>query len=182
MFDFEPINLTEIVRQDNAAFKKVLSYIRLAKEKEMCTSFLQSHSSTFPFSTEDAIFLSGLNNKVSELNEKKLSELPGKTKTFHADQDGDIKMSEKFAEDVLHLKEGCKVMFTINALSGEFKNGTMGTVMRMQDNCILIRTADGNIVELHRYKKEITKPTVKETVKNIKEMDAEGNIQVKKRL
>ena len=82
MFDFEPINLTEIVRQDNAAFKKVLSYIRLAKEKEMCTSFLQSHSSTFPFSTEDAIFLSGLNNKVSELNEKKLSELPGKTKTF----------------------------------------------------------------------------------------------------
>lgn len=180
MFDFEPINLTEIVRQDNAAFKKVLSYIRLAKEKEMCTSFLQSHSSTFPFSTEDAIFLSGLNNKVSELNEKKLSELPGKTKTFHADQDGDIKMSEKFAEDVLHLKEGCKVMFTINAPSGEFKNGTMGTVMRMQNNCILIRTADGNIVELHRYTKEITKPTVKETVKNVKGMDTEGNIQIKK--
>ena len=180
MFDFEPINLTEIVRQDNAAFKKVLSYIRLAKEKEMCTSFLQSHSSTFPFSTEDAIFLSGLNNKVSDLNEKKLSELPGKTKTFHADQDGDIKMSEKFAEDVLHLKEGCKVMFTINAPSGEFKNGTMGTVMRMQNNCILIRTADGNIVELHRYTKEITKPTVKETVKNVKGMDTEGNIQIKK--
>lgn len=186
LFDFEPINLTEIVRQDNAAFKKVLSYIRLGKEKEMCVSFLQSRSSTFPFGTEDTIFLSGINKKVAELNEKKLTELPGKVKIFHAYHDGDIKQSEKFAEDTLQLKEGCKVMFTVNSSSGEFKNGTMGTVMRigtdLENDCILVRTTEGNIVELYRYSKEITHPVVKEAVKNVKDVDDDGNVRVRKEI
>ena len=73
-------------------------------------------------------------------------------------------------------------MFTVNSLSGEFKNGTVGTVLKMSDECILVKTSDGNVVELSRYKKEITHPVVKETVKNVKEMGLDGNTQVKKEI
>lgn len=178
-FNFTEINLTEIVRQEDVAFKKVLSRIRVGKEKRACVNFLQNKSSSFPFDNDESIYLCGINRRVAEVNENKLANLPGETIELHADCDGDIRSTDKFADDTILLKPGCKVMMTVNALDGTFKNGSMGKFIRETrgDFCkelVIELAGSGDIIHVGRYSKTITKPVPEEKERKVKYIDDDG--------
>lgn len=186
---FECINLTEIVRQDDAIFKKILSRIRVGKDKQACVDFLMRQSSTTPFNNESSIYLCGINKKVNEVNEYQLGQLPGKLYSFYADADGDIKASDEFAEDTIQLKEGCKIMLTVNDPSGEYKNGTMAKFIGTEESewpeytWIIARITSGpqkeNVIKIGRITKEITKPVPVTKERKMKYIDENGDTKTK---
>ena len=186
--DFEYINLTEIVRQDDAVFKKVLSKIRVGKDKQACADFLMRQSSTTPFNNESSIYLCGMNSKVSEVNEYQFGQLQGETYSFEAESSGDIKASDKFAEDVIRLKVGCKIMITVNDPNGEYKNGTMakflGTEKTEWSDPLIVakitsKTREGEIIKINRVMKDVTKPVPVTKERKVKYIDENGDAKVR---
>ena len=193
MLGFQSVILTEIVRQDDTAFKKILSEIRQANQssKNACIDFLMRNSSEFPMTDDESIFLVPTNKKCNELNERELSKLSSKTDTYHATVDGDVNSSDKFAEDEILLKEGCKVMMTVNDSGRRYVNGSMGIVKKLREESVDVLLEDGKLITVGATTKEITKPVVKE--KKVKklvkepvlndagqpEVDSDGNVVMK---
>lgn len=163
MMNFEGIVLTEIVRQDDKAFKSVLTEIRHGerRSKSTCIDFLMRNSSDFPMTGDDAIFLVPTNKKCKEINDREMAKLTAPEETYIADIDGDVNSGDKFAEDEIILKEGCKVMMTVNSSDGEYVNGTMGIVKKLRSDSVDVLTEDGKLITIGRGLKEITKPVVK---------------------
>ena len=181
-FDFEVINLTEIVRQEDVAFKTVLSRIRVGNAKRACIEFLQNNSSSFPFDNDESIYLCGINKRVAEVNENKLAKLPGDAIELDAISNGDIRSTDKFADDTILLKPGCKVMMTVNALDGTFKNGSMGKFIReakgdFGKELVIELAGSGDIIHVGRYNKTITKPVPEEKERRVKYIADNGIIQ-----
>lgn len=176
MLGFEGIVLTEIIRQEDAAFKQILSEIRQANQnsKNTCIDFLMRNSSDFLMTDDESIFLVPTNKKCNELNSKKLRELSTKSGTYYSKVDGDVNSSDKFAEDEILLKEGCKVMMTVNDSSRKFVNGSMGIVKKLRNETVDILLEDGTLVTVGDTTKEITKPVVKE--KKVKRLMKEATL------
>lgn len=170
MMNFHGVVLKEIVRQDDAAFKKILSEVRRAdsKNKATCIDFLMRNSSSFPMTGDDSIFLVSTNKKCKETNDRKMAELATSERMYPAKVEGDVNNSDKFADDEILLKDGCKVMLTVNDSSGRFVNGTIGIVKKLRSDSIDVLTENGQMITVGDYLKEITKPILKKkTVKRI---------------
>jgi len=183
MMNFHSVLLTEIVRQEDAAFKNILSEIRKAdsKSKSSCIDFLMRNSSSFPMIGDDAIKLVPTNKKCKEHNDRELEKLDAPSKTYVAVIEGDVNDGDKnFTDDEILLKEGCKVMLTINDSAGKYVNGTMGNVKRLREDTVDVLTEDGKLVTIGRFTKEVTKPVVHTEIieKRVMEeqRDAEGNL------
>ena len=190
MMHFHGVVLTEVVRQDDAAFKNILTEVRSGdrNSKGACIDFLMRNSSSFPMIGDDSIFLVPTNKKAKEINDREMAKLNGDERTYIAKSDGDITDTDKFAEDEILIKEGCKVMTTVNASNGEYVNGTMGIAKRVREDSVDILTEDGKLITIGKAVKEITKPVVK--VKRVKKLvpeavlnddgtpktDSEGNV------
>lgn len=174
MMDFEGILLTDIVRQEDKAFKDVLTEIRHGERssKNACIDFLMRNSSSFPMTGDDSIFLVPTNKKCKEINDREMAKLAAEEKSYYATVDGDINSGDKFADDEILLKEGCKVMLTINASDGSYVNGTMGIVQKMRTASVDVLTEDGKLITVGMATKEITKPIVK--TKKVKRFIAEA--------
>lgn len=174
LMHFHGVILTEIVRQEDAAFKSVLTEIRSGdrNSKGSCIDFLMRNSSSFPMSGDDSIFLVPTNKKAKEINDREMAKLSGKEKFYYADVDGDVTAVDKFAEDEILIREGCKVMTTVNASDGEYVNGTMGIAKKVREESVDILTEDGKLITIGKATKEITKPVVK--VKKVKKLIPEA--------
>ena len=93
------------------------------------------------------------NINVDAINKRELESLSGKSKTFHMQTRGFKQMVEALkrntlALEELNLKEGAQVMFVKNAQSGEYVNGTRGTVEGFDSatGFPLVRTVGGSII------------------------------------
>ena len=174
MMHFHGVILTEIVRQDDATFKSVLTEIRSGNRnsKGACIDFLMRNSSDFPMTGDDSIFLVPTNKKAKEINDREMAKLCGSEKMYCADIDGDVTAVDKFAEDEILIKEGCKVMTTVNASNGEYVNGTMGIAKKVREGSVDILTEDGKLITISKAVKEITKPVVK--IKKVKKLIPEA--------
>lgn len=163
--NFQCIVLTEIVRQDDATFKSVLTEIRNGSRnsKSTCIDYLMRNSSSFPMTGDDSIFLVPTNKKAKEINDREMAKLDKAPKTYFAKSDGDINSSDKFADDEIELKTGCKVMITVNDSAGRFVNGTIGICETLLGDSINVKTEDGHLLTIGRSTKEVTKPVVKTT-------------------
>ena len=194
LMDFESILLTEIVRQDDAAFKSVLSEIRHNDKKNIgsCIDFLMRNSSSFPMTGDEAVFLVPTNKKCKEINDREMAKLTTSETTYYAEVDGDVNSGDKFADDEILLKIGCKVMMTVNNPNAGYVNGTMGIVKTLKDDFIEVLTEDGKLIVVGMAEKDITKPVEEtRTVKKLMEepvlnedgtnkLDEEGNPIYKK--
>lgn len=191
--NFQTVNLTEIVRQNDRCFTTVLSEVRRADKKSIwsCIDFLMRNSSDFPMTGDDSITLVPTNKKCAEINEIEMNKLSTQERTYSAVSVGDINQGDKFADDELTLKRGCKVMITLNDPEGRCVNGTIGTVHDLLENSVNVLTEDGRLINVGVATKEVTKPAVKEKV--VKKMvdeavcdengtpltDSDGNILTK---
>ena len=170
MMKFRSVVLKEIVRQDDAAFKTVLSEVRHAdsKRKSSCIDFLMRNSSSFPMTGDDSIFIVPTNKKCKEINDREMAKLTTSERTYHATIDGDVNNGDKFADDEILLKDGCKVMLTVNDSSGRYVNGTIGIVQKLRSDSIDVLTENGQLITVGDNSKEITKPVLKKkTVKRL---------------
>ena len=166
MIGFEGVLLKEIVRQDDRAFKEILTKVRNdnKSDKAMCIDFLMRNSSGFPMTGDDSVYLVPTNKKCKEINDRELDKLQTKENCYISSVDGDVNAGDKFADDEIALKEGCKVMMTVNSPDSDFVNGTMGIVKSMHDNFIVVQTGNDKLIVVGKVTKEITKPVVEKSI------------------
>jgi ATP-dependent exoDNAse (exonuclease V) alpha subunit len=106
---------------------------------------------------------------------------------FHAAVDGDLTSADikniAFAREDLILNVGAKVMITVNDLSGNYVNGTIGIIQKIVDNrefeesYLVIKTDKGKTVNLYRYSKDIEKQVIEES-----EQEKDGQKIVKEKI
>lgn len=105
--------------------------------------------------TLDILELHSHNKNVDEINNAKLSSLPGKEFIYKMTAVGRASLVEALIKnclspEILKLKSGAKVIFTKNAMDGEYVNGTMGVVKSLDQNAIVVETKQGKSVELKK--------------------------------
>jgi hypothetical protein len=98
------------------------------------------------------ITLTTTNIAANTINNKKLAKLAGKIFVYNGLFQGGFKDDEKNvpSEKTLLLKKGARVIFVKNDPSGQWVNGSLGTVHELDNNLITVKLDDGPFVGVER--------------------------------
>jgi ATP-dependent exoDNAse (exonuclease V) alpha subunit len=129
--------LTHIFRQDDEMFKEILNALRVGNPTDEHLEMLNSRAELeLPF--EGIVTLSTTNYGVSEINQMRLRQLPGKMREYAATITGAVQKSSLPTEEVLQLKIGAQVIFIKNDKEKRWVNGTIGVVHALSDDEIKV--------------------------------------------
>ena len=149
---FKVIELTEIKRQDDLSeFAKQLSLVR--KCDVDCLDYFEEFVDEGYVPTEEDVVLCGTNAEADRINREYLDSLPGNMVAYQSEKKG--RNTAGIVEDVVLLKEGCRVMFTVNdVVRGKYQNGTLGVITMLQKDQVCVRTDKGALITVkqHEYK------------------------------
>ncbi len=147
-----PCFLDEVVRQRDPEFKHQLELAMLANPT--CITYFNEESSQRYI--DGAITLCTVNKDADSINERKMSVLSGYGKTFDAlGNIAEANFSDSRIEKCFIAKIGMRVMALRNDVSNRYQNGSLGTVVDMEDNEITVLFDNGNIVEMQRISYEV---------------------------
>ena len=167
------IEFEKIYRQTNSTFIQILNEIRNdCLSNESLRMLEERYDPLFtPLEEEGYITLTTHNHKADRINAEELEKLEGKTSTFHAEIDGDYPERSYPAESVLELKVGAKVMFLKNdtEVPRRFYNGKIGVIDAIEDDRIVVRCADDELIEVDRAVWENVGYTVDTETKQVEE-------------
>lgn len=155
MLDLHIVILTEVVRQENSEFLQILNRIRLGDKTAV--DYIMQNCSKVPI--QDAVNLYGKNNSVTERNIAELNNLPTELYTHEAIITGAAKITDTNAEMVLPLKVGARVMTLTNKELEDgsliYGNGSLGTVVSINDDSVTVEFDDGFIENIEQYEWKI---------------------------
>lgn len=160
-FKFTTVVLSEPMRQTDISFINELNKLRIGDIS--CLSYFNSlpidDIQNLP---KDAIYICPTNIKASEYNKKRLALLNGNTYAYECKTSGiPIKGDNKPNDEVLLLKEGCRVMICVNdVLNNKYSNGSFGEILRCFDNWVRVKLDTGTIVDIGYYTWEIYKYSI----------------------
>lgn len=149
--EFQFVLLDEIIRQKDKDFIQALNRVREA-DASVC-DFLNANCN--PREIKNAITLVTTNKKADDINSKNIRNLKGKSHTFHALIEGDIKKSDYPVAETITLKNEARVMTVMNDPDGHYQNGSMGTVVSISEDYITIKLDTGSICEIEPYEWKI---------------------------
>lgn len=155
MLDLHIVILTEVVRQENNEFLQILNRIRLGDKTAV--DYIMQNCSKVPI--QDAVNLYGKNNSVTERNIAELNNLPTELYTHEAIITGAAKITDTNAEMILPLKVGARVMTLTNKEMEDgsliYGNGSLGTVVSINDDSVTVEFDDGFIENIEQYEWKI---------------------------
>jgi len=152
-FDYTSVVLTDVFRQTDPEFIELLSAIRAGN---ISTDILETFNSrvSAPPTDVGTVVLTATNAQAELANMQQLSRLPGTGTVYRSTLSGQC--SDKMAPAPLELvlKEGAQVIFLINDGMGRFMNGTIGTVLRLLPDMIVVEVPHRGIVQVtpHEWK------------------------------
>lgn len=153
--------ITEQYRQDDELFKSLLNSIRKNEIEEEHYTLLQEQKEITLEHIEPTKLYTH-NADVDSVNEKKLKELAGTTRTFAMSSRGAKLLVEGLSRNCLSpqsllLKEEAVVMCTKNNFDTGYVNGTLGRVVRFDvtSGYPIIQTADGREVSIEPVSWEV---------------------------
>ena len=154
----EIFELTEIFRQRDPEFKRILNAIRVgAATQEIVDEINQAGNRHAPH--EDVIRLATINNIVDSVNANRLEKLDTEERFFESSfslGDASAFNNSLPAEHILHLKKGAQVMFIKNddqkptknaegVMSWRWVNGTIGKVVGFGEGSQVLVEADNEV-------------------------------------
>lgn len=142
---FLTFELSRVYRQSDPVFIDILNSVRDGKITENTLSALNKRYITQPdFDLSDYVTLSTHNNKVKEINQQRLNDLPTPEHVFSASISADFPSEAYPAERELVLKEGAYVMFIKNDSSGkkQYYNGRAARVASIESGRVHVRFLD----------------------------------------
>lgn len=155
ILDLHIVILTEVVRQENNEFLQILNRIRLGDKTAV--DYIMQNCSKVPL--QDAVNLYGKNNSVTERNIAELNNLPTELYTHEAIITGAAKITDTNAEMILPLKVGARVMTLTNKEIEDgsliYGNGSLGTVVSINDDSVTVEFDDGFIENIEQYEWKI---------------------------
>lgn len=145
------LELKNVYRQKNIDFINLLNKVREGRVSKEELKMLQSRVSKSCNIDNNGIRLTTHNRRAWGYNNRKLNSLPSEEYEFDATIEGYYPNDEFPTEYHLRLKEGARVMFVCNDTEGhQFVNGTMGTVVWINNGLITVNKDDGGYVFLLR--------------------------------
>lgn len=136
-FDLKMVELRTVYRQTEKRFINLLDNIRLRQlDHEIMEEINERYSEKIP---EDiAITLCSTNASVNSINNEKLKAIPSTVHEYRAELTGNFNERLAPADQHLWLKEDAQVMFVKNDTEGQFVNGTLGRVVKLSEDTIVI--------------------------------------------
>ena len=155
-FDMGFFELNEVYRQEERRFIRLLDSIR---KRSFDYDDLEDLNQRYipSFSTEDFyITLCSRNNLANRINQLRLDEIDYPERNFTAKIEGTFQ--EKLFPTALNLnlKKGAQVMFIKNDVDKKYVNGTIGKIVRLNQNGIFVELEkeDGNVLEVKVEREE----------------------------
>lgn len=145
------IEFTEIYRQTNPIFLKLLKSIR----KGLLTiDELNDLNSLYcpEWINVEAILITTHNRYVSQLNEQRFNLVEGIVHQFIAEITGEFSEDQFPVDRILQIKKGCRVMVVKNdnAMNPLYFNGKIGLVTTISDQAIQVKFDDNVIVTFEK--------------------------------
>lgn len=143
---FTTICLDEVKRQDNKEFIDNLNLARSGNKK--CIPYFNKFINTnYP---EDAIRVCGTNAEADRLNREYLDNTEGTAIAYQAIKTG--RPGNILIEDIILLKPGIRVYFTINdIIHNNYANGMFGTVLTCDEKYVDVEKDNGDIIRVTPY-------------------------------
>ena len=167
------VELETIYRQTDKLFISILNHLRenqlTSEDIKQLENYVQPD---FPKKhLKDYITLTTHNAKADAMNQREMSKLSSPLFSYEADIVDDFPKYLYPIEKVIQLKEGARVMFIKNDISGEhlFFNGKMGTVVSLSEGEITVKLDGGRVINVERYEWENVRYKLNETTKDIEE-------------
>ena len=147
--NFKIINLTNIFRQKDKEFSLMLSKVRIGDDSDDVFNFFNDLNSNKIDWSDKSLKLFSTNEKVSEYNSIELDMMEGEIVRYYADTWGESKFDEDkiiknvIADEILELKDGARVISIKNAQDFSYVNGSLGTVIELNKNSVLVKFDNG---------------------------------------
>jgi len=146
--------LQKSYRQDDGPLLSVLSQIRSCSVSEDTHDILSSCAVQEIVYENDRPLLFTHNMNVDAINQEKLDNLETPVRTFSMTSKGSSKHIETLKKtllthDFLALKEGALVMFVKNNNEGKYVNGTMGKIITIDNDDVVVETRSGERIFVH---------------------------------
>ena len=141
------IELTKVFRQKDETFVKILNNIRTGHDIENTIQLINSNVEITTKYDKNSIVLTTTNDKCTKINNYELNKIDGDENMYFGKIDGNFPLSSLPCDSMIDLKVGAKVMCVKNLENAV--NGTIGTVVYMNDKTVNIRTLDGSGVTLN---------------------------------
>lgn len=152
-FNFQTIHLDEVYRQKDPEFKTHLNAIRLGVPSKENLDYFNKQvidSKTFIANNELMMYLASTNKRVEDINWE-YTRNPQFTvrQSYYAEVEGDFSIiNHPFLKEEVEIAVGQQVMCLFNNPAEGYQNGTIGKVVELHPDCVLVEKSDGRIVRV----------------------------------
>lgn len=139
------IELKKIYRQNERDFIDLLNRVRVNNmiPADFQTLARRYNPSFVPAENDNYIILATKNDRVNEVNDRKLAELTTPLKEYIAKVEDEFPEKDRPTDTELHLKVGAQVMFVKNDRDKRFYNGKLGVVKGTNDDEVKVEIENG---------------------------------------
>ncbi len=129
--------LTDQYRQTDNNLNDILNEIRTGSISQNSRAILSSNNKELDDDEPTKLYTHNID--VDRINTKHLNSIKGKKKLFHAKIKGNLKLAESVKKSImapehLEIKIGSKVMFVKNNHEKGYLNGTLGNIIRYNED------------------------------------------------
>lgn len=157
-YELTPHLLTSYVRQQNAAEQELLKRLRLGRDLPKVLRAL--HQRISPTKMDEAIVLCCLKRVAARHNEQRYASIGALERVYYAEQEGEVEGEPAPGE--IRLKEGVRVVVTVNDQSNGYYNGDIGTVVSMDEAGVNVLLDRGKEVYITPFEWLFYNQTVRE--------------------
>jgi ATP-dependent exoDNAse (exonuclease V) alpha subunit len=177
--EFALLALKHVFRQEDPRFLALLGALRTGRvtpaDEEILRSIVSQRSAVE--ASETHVVLTPNNANAFRINQARLDSLPGDSRPYYADVQGQFDEKTYPTEAELELKEGARVMLIRNDPEGRWVNGSLAVVAGFTSKSVIV-DIDGHAYEIEpaaweKYRYELdpeTKKVKREVVGTFKQM------------
>lgn len=140
------IEFQKVYRQQNLEFLNVLDRIREGNQTYADLTYLNSRMVDINKMPKNTITLCSRNNVAQDINNSQLAKIANKSYFYEATIEGNMRAEDVPVEQALELKVGAQIMMCKNDVFKRWVNGSLGTVVELDENTIKVQIEDRNDV------------------------------------
>lgn len=160
--NYKKIILTKVFRQDDKPFVNFLDCVR---ENKLSFENIQKFNNASKIEKlEDdfkGLILCSTRYAADSINVEKLKKLHSKSKIYECEKEGIIYKNSIPVDEKIELKIGAKVLISRNDKNGQYVNGDIGVVLKLEKDYIVVEKTNGDVVnvdqvvwDFYRYNEE----------------------------
>ena len=144
------IEFQKVYRQKDEGFVDILNRMRVGELSDKDVEVLNSHVASGEDVGDYSVILTGNNRKADNINQSKLDSIDGEERLYEGIVCEDFNIADSPAPKNLKLKVGAQVIFIRNDYKANCANGTIGKVVKLEDDAVVVRLENGNEVSVER--------------------------------